>query len=248
LAESLVETTPSAKPRLLELLKLIDGALERIRPAIGRRDTVLVGRPLALVNATIGLELFGKSWTDPDKPVVAREGTGNEALDALRVRVNLGYAHSIEDGLVGYFRGGVYNRIVATQLPEKLQSSDYVRDPNSDPLRVGFGVPEQITLLMDPWGSVQAACGIVPAKTITLGHAELDRIVTQMETSFRVGPVLLHADRIALPTPAGQKGSWNFCGPLTNQTAAAVVPLDPGYFSDKPVVAAEGRLLLLHEK
>jgi len=247
-AESFVETIPSAKPRLLDLLNLIDGALERIRPATARRDTVLVGRSLALVNATIGLELFGRAWTDPNEPAVAREGTGNERLDALRVRVNLGYSQSIEDGLVGYFKGGVYNRIVATQLPDKLTASDYVRDPKTDPLRIGFGALEQITLLMDPWGSVQAACGIVPAKTITLAHTELDQVVTQMETSFRVGPILLHADRIALPTPAGEKGTWNFYGPLTNQTAAAVVPLDPKYFSDKPVVATEGRLLLLNEK
>jgi hypothetical protein len=256
-AESLNETMPSAKPRLLDLLKLIDSALARIRPATGRRDSVLVGRPLALVNATIGLELFGKSWTDPDKSAVAREGTGNETLDALRVQVKLGYARSIEDGLVGYFKAGdppgdkkrvLYNRIVATQLSDKLPASDYLRDRRTDPLRVGFGAPQQITLLMDPWGSVQAACGIVPAKTITMAHAELDQVVTQMEASFRVGPVLLHADRIALPTPAGEKGSWNFYGPLTDQKTAAVAPLDPGYFSDKPVVATEGRLLLLNEE
>ena len=246
-AESLVETTPAANPRLLQLLNLIDGALERIRPAATRRDTVLVGRPLALVNATIGLELFGKAWTDPNESHVVRDGTGDATLNALRIRVNLGDSYSIEDGLVGYFNGGVYNRIVATQLPRQLPSSDYLKDSKSDSPRVGFGAPEQITLLMDPWGSVQAVCGIVPAKTISLAHADLDEVVGNMEASFRVGPVLLEPDRITLPTPAGEKGTWNFYGPLTNQTAAAVVPLDPRYFSDKPVVASEGRLLLLHE-
>jgi hypothetical protein len=248
-AESLVETTPSANPRLLQLLSMIDGALERIRPAAARRDNVLVGRPLALVNATIGLELFGKAWTDPNAPPSAvREGTGNATLDALRVRVNLGDSYSIEDGLVGYFNGGVYNRVVATQLPDQLPSSDYIKDSRLESLRVGFSAPEQLTLLMDPWGSVQAACGIVPAKTITLAHADLDQVVGNMEASFRVGPVLLEADRITLPTPAGEKGTWSFYGPLTNQTAAAVIPLDPRYFSDKPLVASEGRLLLLHEE
>lgn len=247
-AESLVETTPSSKPRLLDLLSLIDSALARIRPATARRDTVLVGRPLALVNAGIGLELFGKAWSDPSKPPILREGTGDEALNNLRVRVNLGYSHSIEDGLVGYFRGGVYNRIVATQLPDELKSSAYTKGPATDPLRVGFGAPEQLTLLMDPWGSVQAACGIVPAKTITLGQAELDEIVVQMETSFRVGPVLLQGGRIALPTPAVDKGSWNFSGPSTNHTAAAVVELEPRIFSDQPVLATEGRLVLLNEE
>jgi hypothetical protein len=101
---------------------------------------------------------------------------------------------------------------------------------------------------MDPWGSVQAACGIVPAKTISLANAELDETAAQMETSFRVGPVLVQADRIALPTPTGDKGVWNFSGPLTNQTAATVAAFDPKHFSDQPVVATEGRLLLLNEE
>jgi hypothetical protein len=246
-AQALIETNAS-KPRLHQLLNLIDRALERIRPAAARRDTGLVGRPLALVNATIGLELFGKAWADPHKPPVARDGVGDPALDALRVRVNLGCLHNVEDGLVGYFKSGDYNRIVPGELPEKLEATGYIGDPKNYAIRVGFGAPERITLLMDPWGSVQAACGLVPAKTITLAQAELDKTAAQMEASFRVGPVLLQAGRLALPTPAGEKGTWNFCGPLTNQTAAAVVAVDPKYFSDQPVVATEGRLLLLNEE
>jgi hypothetical protein len=101
---------------------------------------------------------------------------------------------------------------------------------------------------MDPWGSVQAACGIVPAKTITLAHAELDKTVAKMEASFRVGPVLVQADRIALPTPPIDNGKWSFSGPVTNQTAVAVSPFDLRNFSDQPVVAAEGRLVLLNEE
>jgi hypothetical protein len=68
-----------------------------------------------------------------------------------------------------------------------------------------------------------------------------------METSVRVGPVLLQG-KIALPTPAGDKGTWNFSGPFTDQPAALVTALDPKSFSDQPVVATEGRLLLLNEE
>lgn len=246
-ATSFVQTTPLDNPKLLELLNLIDTTLERIRPAAARHNTVLVGRPLALVNAIVGLELFGKAWTDPNERVVARQGTGNAALDALRVRVNLGDLHNVEDGLIGYFKAGTYDRVVVPQLSDKIKASKYIADPKSDSVQVGFGPPDRITMLMDPWGSVQAACGLVPAKTISLAHAELDQTVTQMETSFRVGPVLLQGDKIALPTPTGDKGIWNFSGPVTNHAAAAVVPLDPKFFGEQPVVATEGRLLLLNE-
>jgi hypothetical protein len=247
-AESLIETTPTSRPRLLELLNLIDNALERIRPSSGRRDTILVGRPLALVSASVGLELFGKAWSDPQVAPAERPGSGDQKLDALRVRVDFGYAHSVEDGLIGYFKEGAYNRIVVPQLSDKAKTSDYIVDPNVHGLRVGFGPPERITLLMDPWGSVQAACGLVPAKTITLAHPELNKTVAQMEASFRIGPVLVPVDRLAVPTPTGNKGTWNFSGPLTNEKAAAVVAVDPKYFGDQPVVAAEGRLLLLNEE
>jgi hypothetical protein len=66
-----------------------------------------------------------------------------------------------------------------------------------------------------------------------------------MEASFRVGPVLLQSDRLSLPIPASEKGKWNFTGPLTDNSTVSIVPSDPRYFSDKPVVAAEGRLLLV---
>jgi hypothetical protein len=69
-----------------------------------------------------------------------------------------------------------------------------------------------------------------------------------MEASFRVGPVLMAGDKLAVPTPTGSKGVWNFAGPLTGEKAEAVVAVDPKYFGDQPVVAAEGRLLLLNEE
>ncbi|HEU4713013.1 MAG TPA: hypothetical protein VFS76_15695 [Pyrinomonadaceae bacterium] len=248
-AKSLIEADVT-NPRMIELLNLIDRSLERIRPAAARNNSVLASRPLALVSATIGLELFGKAWTDPHESVPAAKAspTGDAKLDALKIRVNLGVRQNVEDGLVGYFKNEDYNRVIVGELPTTIAASTYIGAPPNDVLRVGFGQPEKITMLMDPWGSVQAACGLVPAKSITLVHPALDHTVALMETSFRVGPVLLQAGKIALPTPAGDKGTWSFDGPLTNQTATTVAALDPKYFSDQPVVATEGRLLLLNEE
>jgi hypothetical protein len=251
-ARSFVETTRVKEPRLHALLDLIDRSLERIRPAAQRRDAALFGRPLALVGAHVGLELFGKAWTDPHWTEPQRRpsaeppaGTGDPALDALRVRVLLGCVHNTEDGLVGYYKGRDFERIVPAHVPKQLKPSPYFAHAEQDAVRVGFGAPESLTLLMDAWGSVQAATGLVPSKTITLAHAELDKTLARMEASFRVGPVLLQAERIALPTPLSDKGRWHFRGPAAEETATPVAPPDPRYFDDKPLVAAEGRLLLL---
>ena len=152
----------------------------------------------------------------------------------------------MEDGLIGYFKGGAFNRIVPAHLPQQIKPSSYIAHPVDDAVRVGFGAPIALTLLMDPWGSVQAATGLVPAKTITLAQAELDKTLTRMEASFRVGPVLLPPDQLSLPTPVIDQGHWNFTGPFTNNVAARVTSPDLRYFSDKPLVVTEGRLLLLN--
>lgn len=257
-AAALEEPTPTKSPRLHALLALIERALERIRPAAARREAGLFGRPLALVSAHIGLELFGKAWTDPhwndppkkrdpkQRPAAARPaGTGDPVLDALRARVILGNRHNTEDGLVGYFKSGDFGRIVPAQMPNDFEPSPYLAHADDDAVRVGFGAPEPLTLLMDAWGSVQAAVGLLPAKSITLAHAELDKTLARMEASFRVGPVLLQTDRVALPTPSGDKGRWHFRGPSTGDATTPVNPPDPKYFGGQPPVAAEGRLLLL---
>ncbi|HEU4769132.1 MAG TPA: hypothetical protein VFS77_17240, partial [Pyrinomonadaceae bacterium] len=152
-AKSLIETNVT-NPRLLDLLNLIDRALERIRPAAARNNSVLASRPLALVNATIGMELFGKAWTDPHKPVSDEKTsvTGDPKLDALRIRVNLGSRQNVEDGLVGYFKNGDYTRIITGELPANTAVTNYIADPAKNVLRVGFGPTEKITMLMDPWG------------------------------------------------------------------------------------------------
>ena len=251
-AAALEEPTLTEKPRLHELLALIERALERIRPAAARREAGLFGRPLALVSAQVGLELFGKAWTDPhwtdpqERPSATRPaGTGDPVLDALRVRLILGCRHNTEDGLVGYFKADDFKRIVPAQMPQEFKPSRYLAHPDDDAVHVGFGAPEPLTLLLDAWGSVQAAVGLLPAKSITLAHAELDKTLARMEASFRVGPVLLQPDRVALPTPVGDKGRWHFRGPSAADAPTPVAPPDPRYFGEQPPVAAEGRLLLL---
>jgi hypothetical protein len=51
-----------------------------------------------------------------------------------------------------------------------------------------------------------------------------------------------------LPTPAGDKGQWNFLAPVTGDAAAALMPFETTYFGDQPAVATEGRLVLLTPK
>ena len=253
-ARGLIQETPANPSRLEQLLELIDAALERIRPAVARREGVVFGRPLALVSARLGLELYGKAWTDPLQPVPAdgpARGTGDPMLDKLQVPVRLGCAHNVEDGLVGYYRNRQFDRIVPTELPETRQpQGDYLADRDKDATLVGFTAAEPLHLLMDPRGSVLAGVGILPAKSIALDRPELDAILARMEVSLRVGPVLLPPGRPMLPTPAGEHGRWHLhrVDPAGPATAEPVAPFDSRSRPESPCAAAEGRLVLVRDE
>ena len=169
-------------------------------------------------------------------------------LDALQVPVYLGCPHNTEDGLIGYFKKDLFDRIIPAALSPEINTDGYIAHPENDAVRIGFGSAEPVTLLMDPWGGVQAATGLVPAKTITLAEDDLSETLARMEASFRVWTVLLQSDRLSLPTPASEKGKWNFAGPLTNNATVSIAPSDPRYFSDKPVIAAKVGCCLLTRK
>ena len=54
---------------MVELLNLIEVALERIRPSGARRDTILVGRPLALVEDLVILAVEDVDGRRPGNPL-----------------------------------------------------------------------------------------------------------------------------------------------------------------------------------
>ena len=237
--------------RLRDLLALTDRVLGNTCPASGEQHVDrLQGRPLALVQASIGLELFGDAWSDPEKETARSGGpTGDPGLDRLKLPVKLGSKNE-QDGLIGYFTGGSegFKHIIPTEWPG-LQTelsalkSGYVANPQQQGVRIGFGAPARLTLLMDPYGTVQAAPGIVPVKSIGLPPAYLEETLQRLEQSFRVGPVLIAGGQFNLPVASGQPGKWYFNIPDGQE--APIYPTDPKQFSDQAIVTAfEGRITL----
>ena len=104
-------------PDLAALMDVIDQALPLVTPAgprAGADAALLAGRPLAIVNARVSLELFGDSaWLDPrDKlpkgyapPLGSSSapGTGDAILDALKLPIRLGYSSYAQDSFIGAY-------------------------------------------------------------------------------------------------------------------------------------------------
>jgi hypothetical protein len=250
--KGLLDPTPHPRQKLQDLFDLVDAALANIRPTDESHRFRLTGRPLALVNARVGLELFGAAWQDPSPdngtgPPAADAGTGDATLDKLRLPVQLGYAGLARDGLIGFYargdgQAGMSRIIPAAGHSLQQKPSGYV---SSEDVPVGFDAPAAVTLLMDPNAAVHACVRILPAKAITLPAAFVEQARTQMELSVRVGPTLVQNSRPgALPVPQGLMGQWCFRSPVTPDGVPVAAPDTRSGLGGALPLAVEGRLVL----
>ncbi|MDX1413781.1 MAG: hypothetical protein R3293_06290 [Candidatus Promineifilaceae bacterium] len=274
-ADSLIETTANKQVKLQVLLALIDDALATIHPTTTDKRFRLAGRPLALVNACLGLELFGPAWSPAGQQPNLNAGTatGSKQLDKLNLPVQLGHSPYFHDGLIGYYKRGTgaatkkgMSQIVSVRHPadfQDLRSYLLDGDPTKDAVKVGFDRAkwQNITMLMDPHGVVHATSGLVPAKILSVPKIYLQRAQENMELSFRAAPILIHTAaagkesqsampaKMPVPLPSGWKGTWQFRGPRLNEAPVDTIPpnYQPDYGATRPM-AVEGRLLLLHKK
>ncbi|MGG2362484.1 hypothetical protein ACE4Z5_26515, partial [Salmonella enterica] len=76
----------------------------------------------------------------------------------------------------------------------------YTIDTTETP-RLTFGRDQSVTLLMDPFGSVELAAGVLPAKTLTLPVDPVRAALAALDISFGVGPILAPGGVPTLPLP-----------------------------------------------
>ena len=248
----------TAGSALATLLRAVDTALWSVDTfgAVGTASVAgLVGRPIAVVRATLRLDVPDDiemvSTADPDARRAAFQ-----ALHAQRFPLQLGAIERADDALLGFFVDDDYrhlhlvDRVVAAQAREsgrhrgQLGLLGDVTDPAVEPLSHPFLVPEDVlwvrpgqtlrlTLLMLPAGKVHLTSGILPRKALALAEDWVTPGLTRVMPSVRVGPVLVDPTEIRLPLVRllGDKQTFTRrTGPLT--------------WRDDPIVAATQAALL----
>lgn len=229
---------------LESLFTLIDSAQWTIDPTSGWGDEelpALVGRPLAVVRAEVGLDVQGlparsQAWDEP-----ATSTTG--AYDQIPFPVQLGSADLLDDGLVGYYLNDDYRQI---QTVHKAPAGPYIGSTRPAP---AVGHTALLTLLMDPRGTVHATSGILPVTTVELPEQYSTPALSTMALLIRCGPVLSDAAAPSLPVPALDHGTWSWVqyhDPLRPARRSALAPADlTAALRDSPVLIRDGWLELL---
>jgi hypothetical protein len=237
-----------------DVLETIDETLWTVDPLGGRKDqflSVLFGRPLAVVQAQLGLSLMGEpafdqAWdamaveTSPGPPPVYEWTQSTGDVGAVRFPVRLGDLDIRADGLIGYFLpAGSYSTFYTVHLPEDVSAGDTYLRQIATPGTGGPGTyqgdialnpqaaPVTVTLVMDPRGPVHAFTGILPVTTALLPAHLVEDFVKQLAITFRTGPIVSDPGTLRTPLPGRQHGAWDW------------VQAVPGGWEQDPIVAAD---------
>ncbi|WP_327065144.1 hypothetical protein [Kitasatospora sp. NBC_01302] len=245
------------------LMATIDRALSRITdPAPGedRTPARLIGRPVALIRARLGLELQGPPLTDPAWDEALRP-TAQEYPD-YRWPVRLGEYEQLADGLIGYYTSEPdeqtsYHRLYLPKQPRGAAAT--ADDSYFAPIGTGAGtamparsvdrpVTRYLTLLACPHTAVHATTDVLPVTSLTVDADITHRALAAIRASFRLNPLLAPVRtaeptrRSAEPEPAGHGifmprpsalyGAWSWAEPLVSGDG-------PPLWTDLPILPAD---------
>ncbi|MFF4285614.1 hypothetical protein ACFY0R_09840 [Streptomyces sp. NPDC001633] len=226
----LVDALLARDPRtLVTLLRALDRALTTIAPngdqtpgtTLGR----LIGRPLALVRACVRIDLDGPAQYDPSWRNLLNPAPS--ALPDYRWPVRLGERDDLDDGLLGYFQergyGTLHTVLDAEDLSDLDDPDDYLQPiaagyglslPAREPRDHGTASSARLTLLVDPYGVVNATTGILPTAHLRLPGRAFEEPLEALAAAFRFGPMPLlpvpGEQEPALPRPSDRHGTWSW--------------------------------------
>ncbi|MEM9685878.1 MAG: hypothetical protein AAF934_03040 [Bacteroidota bacterium] len=220
------ETTPGTKQTFLEdFITVTDKALENIDPEnfIHHQElALLMGRPIAVVRASLKLELKGDTaihhgWTEfrQDLERTTRETNG---FEDITIPVRIGERGQLNDGVLGYWKEDANNTLdtvfhTTIDLTSVTTTSTTIEGYQANQPDITQSLssdPQVFTLLVDPRSEVHATTGMLPMKSINIPKEYYTDALKKINITFLSAPILTGADQIALPLPneLGYRWSW----------------------------------------
>lgn len=207
---------------LSSFIAALDSAMENIEPesfAQHQELAVLMGRPVALVRASVSLELQGQpaidqGW-DAFRQDMARNTRETRGFTRVEFPIRLGEYRQLNDGLVGYWvetgEGSEANTFFSPQADS--YEEDSIKTHADNPMTIyqsAESPPQVLSMLIDPRAEIHATSGILPAKAISVPADQYKPALQAIAVTFLSTPILVEAGKIRLPLPteAGFKWSW----------------------------------------
>jgi hypothetical protein len=200
----------------------LDHAQRKIEPESSGRPLPM-GQPLALVRASLSLELQGppaqhQGWNE-FRANLGRRAPDTDNFTRVRFPIRLGEQDQMNDGLAVYWledeAGGYVDN--AYMIPNYNDIADNPADRTCDFLYQAIDDPPlTVMMLMDPRATVHAATGILPIKAIHIPSHHYDTAMRRFEMVYLTAPLLSAArggrdgDTIGLAVsdPPGYQWSW----------------------------------------
>ena len=234
---------------LLDLMNTIEGSDKFINPVKFAQDpslAVLIGRPLALTRAVIGLETSGSTFpisqadVTPNDPFPSdvknnryryfdRQQTSSAKLASVEFPVRLGDLANIDDGLVGYLievaGPAPYDVFYSPAAP--ADGTHGVVRPKPDTIELTLNASAiTVTMLVDPRAPVHATTGVLPVQTREIPPDQYSETVRSLAVTFFTHPMLSLNQRLIVPLPQESAYQWSWItygdpNPLPLQANAA---------------------------
>jgi hypothetical protein len=233
-------------------LENINFAMSTGRDKQNPKLSMLIGRPLALVRASLGLEVAGRPAVTQIWEKLSKDNTGG--IEQLKIPVRLGERRQTNgvwrgsDGLAGFFLDNDYNHFYpAFGLGDPEQNDGYTICRKEPELSLQQAL--ELTLLMEPSQGVCATTAILPRTFFHLPSGAASDVLENKEVIFYTGPLLTTAREIRMPQPSDIYGQWSW----THHPEVKVwleesindTQKEQGRFFEEPFRIAEGWLKLV---
>lgn len=209
---------------LQNFISTLDNALENIEPenfAQHQALALLMGLPIAVVRASLNLELqglpaFHQGW-NVFREDMRRNTRETDDFTLVKFPIRIGEYRQFNDGVIGYWKekGDDYKRDKFYAPQSTGVDGEHIKThEDCCPINIKQTIgapPQKLTILMDPRGKAHATTGILPTKEIHIPRDQYADALQSIEVTFLSTPILTDRSksiRLSLPAEAGYTWSW----------------------------------------
>ena len=223
-------------------LSAVDNALETIDPESFAQNeglALLMGSPIALVRASLSLELQGlpvdSQNADALYTYTRTQKRTTDAFEQVSFPIRIGEYAQLNDGLVGYWKenadGSYADNIFYAPQSQSVENDKIVTHADGPVVleRSVHSSAQNLAILLDPRAQIHATTGILPTKSIDIPPDQYAAALQAIEVTFLSTPILTNPDVFRLPLPEEPGYAWSWLEKQGTQwlSPGSTLPFDP---------------------